>query len=124
MSEGKPGLDLAIVGGTVVDGRGCPGSRADVGIAGKRIVSVGKLGEGARRTIDASGLVVAPGFIDVHAHEDLAVVQSPRLEFKVMQGVTTDVVGNCGMVVAPVSPGPSAKGPISLGRRPQSTTRR
>lgn len=88
----------------MVDGRGCAGSRADVGIAGARIVSVGKLGGGARRTIDASGLVVAPGFIDVHAHDDLAVVQSPRLEFKVMQGVTTDVVGNCGMGVAPVSP--------------------
>lgn len=104
MSEGKPGLDLAIVGGTAVDGSGRPGSRADVGITGERIVSVGKLGEGTRRTIDASGLVVAPGFIDVHAHDDLAVVQSPRLEFKVMQGVTTDVVGNCGMGVAPVSP--------------------
>lgn len=65
---------------------------------------MGKLGGGARRTIDASGLVVAPGFIDVHSHDDLAVVQSPRLEFKVMQGVTTDVVGNCGMGVAPVSP--------------------
>ncbi|MGQ9571799.1 MAG: N-acyl-D-amino-acid deacylase family protein [Dehalococcoidia bacterium] len=104
MSEGRPGLDLAIVGGTVVDGSGRSAFRADVGIAGQRIVSLGKVGEGVRRTIDASGLVVAPGFIDVHAHDDLAVIQSPGLEFKVMQGVTTDVVGNCGMGVAPVSP--------------------
>jgi len=104
MSEGKPGLDLAIVGGTVVDGSGRSSFRADVGVAGDRIVSVGKLREDARRTIDASTLVVAPGFIDVHTHDDLAVVRSPRLEFKVMQGVTTGVVGNCGMGVAPVSP--------------------
>ena len=98
MSENGPGLDLAIVGGTVVDGSGRPAFPADVGVAEKRIVSVGRLGEGARRTIDASGLAVAPGFIDVHAHDDLAVVQSPRVEFKVMQGVTTDVVGNCDNV--------------------------
>jgi N-acyl-D-amino-acid deacylase len=104
MSDNEPGLDLAIVGGTVVDGSGRPAFRADVGVVGEHIVSVGRLDGSAHRTIDASGLVIAPGFIDVHAHDDLAVVQSPRVEFKVMQGVTTDVVGNCGMGVAPVSP--------------------
>jgi N-acyl-D-amino-acid deacylase len=104
MSGGKSGLDLALIGGTVVDGTGHPAVRADVGIANGRIVSVGQLDRRARRTIDASGLVVAPGFIDVHSHDDLAVVQSPGVEFKVMQGVTSDVVGNCGMGVAPVSP--------------------
>jgi N-acyl-D-aspartate/D-glutamate deacylase len=97
-------LDLAISGGTVVDGTGASAFAADVGIAGGRIVAVGALAQPARRVIDARGLVVAPGFIDVHAHDDMALIRGPRLDFKVMQGVTTEVVGNCGSGVAPVSP--------------------
>lgn len=104
MSDPEHGLDLAIVGGLVVDGSGKPPFAADVGIAGDRIVSLGRVRGQARRRIDAGGLVVAPGFIDVHAHDDMAVLQWPGLDFKVMQGVTTDVVGNCGLGVAPVSP--------------------
>lgn len=96
-------LDLIISGGTVVDGSGAPAFPADVGIAGGRIVAVGALSQQARRVIDARGLVVAPGFIDVHSHDDMALIRRPRLDFKVMQGVTTVVVGNCGSGVAPVT---------------------
>ena len=96
-------LDLAIRGGTVVDGSGSAGVGADVGIAGGRVVALGTLAQPARRVIDARGLVVAPGFIDVHSHDDMALIRGPRLDFKVMQGVTTVVVGNCGSGVAPVT---------------------
>lgn len=95
--------DLVVLNGTVVDGTGRPGFRADVAIAGDRIVEVGEVRTEGTRTIDASGCVVAPGFIDVHTHDDLAVVREPAVDFKVMQGVTTDIVGNCGVGAAPVS---------------------
>jgi len=96
-------LDLAISGGVVADGSGAPAFTADVGIAGGRIVAVGALAQPAQRVIDARGLVVAPGFIDVHSHDDMALIRGPRLDFKMMQGVTTVVVGNCGSGVAPVT---------------------
>ncbi len=71
-------------------------------MAGERIVAVGDApGVAAARVIEANGLAVAPGFIDVHAHDDAAVVRDGRVDFKVMQGVTTDVIGNCGAGVAP-----------------------
>jgi N-acyl-D-amino-acid deacylase len=95
--------DLVIRNGTIVDGTGAAGRRGDVAIADGRIVDVGAVSGDARREVDASGLVVAPGFIDVHAHDDAAVVREPAMDFKVMQGVTTDVVGNCGAGVAPAS---------------------
>lgn len=95
--------DLVIRNGTVVDGTGRPGFPADVAVAGDRIVEVGPVQAEGARTIDATGCVVAPGFIDVHTHDDLAVVRDPRVDFKVMQGVTTDVVGNCGVGAAPAS---------------------
>jgi len=94
--------DILIRKAIVYDGSNNPPVTADVALRGERIASVGQqLGGEARTLIDATGLAVAPGFIDVHSHDDLAVLLSPEMDFKVMQGVTTDVVGNCGMGVAP-----------------------
>jgi N-acyl-D-amino-acid deacylase len=98
-------LDLIIRGGTVVDGTGAPGFSADVGVEGGRIREVGNLSEAtAGREIDAAGRVVAPGFIDIHTHADIALLARPTHEPKVMQGVTTEVFSNCGLGFAPVSP--------------------
>jgi len=94
--------DVLIRNATVYDGSGGSPVRADVALRGDRIAAVGQqLGEEASTVLDATGLALAPGFIDVHSHDDLAVLLSPEMDFKVMQGVTTDVVGNCGMGVAP-----------------------
>ena len=99
----KP-YDLLIRGGTVVDGTGSPGLRADVAVDGERIAAIGDLaGEAAVREIDAAGRIVAPGFVDVHSHDDAAVLTTP-MDFKLMQGVTTDIVGNCGAGIAPRKP--------------------
>jgi N-acyl-D-amino-acid deacylase len=92
--------DIIIRGGTVIDGTGAPGRVADIGIEGNRITAIGTLDGNAGRVIDASGLTVTPGFIDVHSHDDAACLSTP-LDFKLMQGVTTDIVGNCGAGVAP-----------------------
>jgi N-acyl-D-amino-acid deacylase len=95
-------LDVLIRDGMVVDGTGSPWTRADVGIAGRRVVAVGHLeGAGAGRTVDAAGLAVAPGFIDCHSHSDGGVLQNRGCESTLLQGVTTEVVGNCGSSPAP-----------------------
>src|SRR5206468_11241758 len=93
--------DLIIRDGTVLDGSGRPRFAADVGIQGDRIVAMGTLGGDARRTLDATGRVVSPGFIDVHSHDDFALLDRPLCDFKIMQGVTTEVIGNCGFGAAP-----------------------
>jgi N-acyl-D-amino-acid deacylase len=98
-------LDLKIAGGSVVDGTGAPGRAADVGIRDDRVVALGDLSrEPAGRTLEARGLTVCPGFIDMHSHSDWRLWANRRAESKVRQGVTTEVVGNCGFSPAPVSP--------------------
>lgn len=96
-------LDLVIRGGMLVDGTGNPWVRADLGIRGGRIAVVGHLdGACGRRVLDATGMVVAPGFVDIHSHSDLALLVDGRALSKVLQGVTTEVVGNCGLSAAPL----------------------
>jgi N-acyl-D-amino-acid deacylase len=97
-------LDIKITGGQVIDGTGATARRADVGVTGDRIVRVGDLAaEPAGRTIDATGRTVTPGFIDMHSHSDWRLWDNRRAESKIRQGVTTEVVGNCGFSPAPVS---------------------
>ncbi len=98
-------LDLKITGATVVDGTGAPAFSADVGVRDDVITAVGDLGrELAGLTLDAQGLALAPGFIDMHSHSDWRLWANRRAESKIRQGVTTEVVGNCGFSPAPVSP--------------------
>lgn len=100
--------DLLIRGGDVVDGTGVSRYRADVVVSAGRIVEITPNSmRKARREIDADGQVVAPGFIDIHAHSDFTLPINPRAESKIRQGVTTEVVGNCGYSVAPALPGTS-----------------
>ncbi|MCW5659057.1 MAG: D-aminoacylase [Burkholderiaceae bacterium] len=106
---------LLIRGGTIVDGTKAPRYDADVAIRDGRIVSIGELaGHSADRVIDATGRIVAPGFIDSHTHDDQAVLSQPELPFKVSQGVTTVVAGNCGISAAPLSADMELPMPLSL----------
>ncbi len=96
VSAQPPRYDVLIVGGTIVDGSGAPGRRGDVAVTDGRIVSVGALpGARAATTIDAKGMIVAPGFIDVHTHAD-DIADRPAAENFIRMGVTTVVAGNCG----------------------------
>jgi len=97
--------DLLIKNGSIVDGTGAPYFKGDIGIRDGRIVRVGlNLGGDSLKVIDAGGLAVAPGFIDIHNHSDLTILAIPTADSYVMQGVTTAVVGNCGLSMAPVNP--------------------
>lgn len=98
-------FDLLIRGGTLVDGTGGPARPADVGVTGDRIDAVGDLGgERARRVIDATDRIVTPGFVDLHTHLDAQVGWDPLLTSSCWHGVTTVVMGNCGVTFAPVRP--------------------
>ncbi|HEX9914946.1 MAG TPA: D-aminoacylase [Candidatus Bathyarchaeia archaeon] len=95
--------DLAIVNGRIIDGTGNPWYRGDLWIRGDTIAAIGGAKRRADRVIDARGMVVAPGFIDIHSHSDYTILREPRAESKVRQGVTTEVIGNCGNSAAPMS---------------------
>lgn len=101
--SGARRLDIAIRNGLVADGTGASPNRADVGIAGDRIVEVGPRVPSADIELDATGLVVAPGFVDPHSHSDWTLHANRDAESTLRQGVTTEIVGNCGITNAPVS---------------------
>ena len=95
--------DLVIKGGTVVDGTGAPGTRADVAISDGKVAAIGPDLDG-ERVLDAGGHIVAPGFIDIHTHYDAQVFWDPALTPSCFHGVTTVVAGNCGFSIAPTRP--------------------
>jgi N-acyl-D-amino-acid deacylase len=108
-------FDLLITGGMLIDGRKVPRFEADIGISNGCIVEIGDLSQrqGAQR-IDASGKIVAPGFIDSHTHDDLAVLSQSHMTFKISQGVTTVITGNCGISIAPLRADTPLPAPLSL----------
>jgi N-acyl-D-aspartate/D-glutamate deacylase len=99
-------FDLLIRGATVIDGTGAPRSGADVGVAGGRITAIGAIPAGvpAARVIEGAGSVLAPGFIDIHTHSDLYLIADGLGESKLVQGVTTEVTGNCSFAPFPIAP--------------------
>ena len=96
-------FDLILRGGTVVDGTGGPAHMADVGIEADRITAIGDLASAPGQQLDCRGLVISPGFIDMHSHTDFTILQVPDAHSKIRQGVTTEVVGNCGFSTFPIA---------------------
>ena len=98
-------FDVIISGGRIIDGSGSPWYSGDIGIRGDRIAAIGRLNQAeAHRVIEANDRVVCPGFIDIHSHSDVMLLANPRHEPKIMQGVTTDLLGLDGLSYAPLSP--------------------
>jgi len=97
-------FDKVLKGAKIVDGTGNPWFKKDLGIKNGRIERIGKIDESmGRRILDVEGLVVCPGFIDIHSHSDMNILTNPRATNKISQGITTEVTGNCGISPAPVN---------------------
>ncbi|MCP4878143.1 MAG: D-aminoacylase [Gammaproteobacteria bacterium] len=112
--------DLVFSGARVIDGQGSASRFIDVVVDRERIVDLGDCRHWQADTIiDASGLALAPGFIDSHTHDDLAIFKSPDVEFKISQGVTTVIAGNCGLSLAPLIPADTMPAPFPLLGEPQ-----
>ena len=96
--------DVLIQNGTVIDGTGAQQFQADVAVSNGQIAQIGKVSENADQIIDASGLIVAPGFIDPHTHYDAQICWDPQISCSAWHGVTSVVMGNCGVGLAPCRP--------------------
>src|SRR5512136_1016105 len=94
--------DLVIRGGKIIDGSGNPWFPSDVAVEKDRIAMIGKLGDEGHEIVDASGLIVSPGFIDAHSHSDLVLISEPEARIKILQGVTTEIIGQDGLGEAPL----------------------
>src|SRR3989440_12515405 len=94
-------LDVLLRGASIIDGSGAPAFSGDVGVRAGKIVAVGKADESARRVVDAQGLSLMPGIVDVHTHYDAQITWDPTLSPSVSLGVTTAIMGNCGFGIAP-----------------------
>jgi N-acyl-D-aspartate/D-glutamate deacylase len=113
-----PAYDIVFKGARLIDGTGGPSRKGDLAVNGDRIARIDEAGsiesKSAKRVIDAAGLVLAPGFVDSHTHDDFAVIGDPAMEPKITQGVTTVVVGNCGISGAPIRLKDSPPPPLNL----------
>jgi N-acyl-D-aspartate/D-glutamate deacylase len=99
-------IETIFRGGLIVDGSGHTAFHADVAVSGEKILDIGNLEDSsAVEVVNISGMVLAPGFIDIHTHSDLTLISNPLAQSKIRQGVTTELVGNCGFGVAPIPPG-------------------
>jgi len=108
-------FDLIIRNAQILDGSGEPAVSADIAIHAGKIAAIGSLAtDSSLATLDASGLVLAPGFIDVHTHDDLQVIRAPEMLPKISQGITTVIVGNCGISASPVSLKGNLPDPMNL----------
>lgn len=96
--------DLLFQNAKIVDGTGAPWYYGDVAVSGGRIAKIGKIKDSAKQVIDAGGLVLSPGFIDIHSHSDFTIMTYPLSESRILQGVTTELGGDCGLSPAPVNP--------------------
>lgn len=96
--------DIIIKNGNIFDGTGNPWIKADIGIVNDKVKRIGLIKDEGKRIIDADGLIVSPGFVDIHNHSDFKILAYPDCESNLMQGITTAVVGNCGFSMAPLNP--------------------
>ena len=98
-------MDLIIKNGKVIDGTGNPWYKADLGIENGKIADIGQLKNiNPDKIIDANGLIISPGFIDIHSHADATSFINPKQESAIRQGITTHIAGNCGYGLAPINP--------------------
>jgi N-acyl-D-aspartate/D-glutamate deacylase len=113
-----PAYDIVFKGARLIDGTGGPSRKADLAVSGDRIARIDETGsidpQSAKRVVDAAGLVLAPGFVDSHTHDDFAVIGDPAMRPKISQGVTTVIVGNCGISGAPIRLKDSPPPPLNL----------
>ena len=120
MTKSLPRADFVLKGGMVIDGSNRPAFAADVAVRGDMIVAVGDMTRvKADRVIDVTGLIVAPGFIDAHTHDDLICITQPDMKPKISQGVTTVIVGNCGISAPPLRFADTVSEPFNLLGQPE-----